>query len=157
MLWSSANFCSISQNMHYKATLAAQQCKTNKVVWTWKDDWPPRELLHTKDRLPERVTIYFSVLFEENCPYINIRLLSEKPHPCNTYIQIHLHTPSRSAYIHTHVCRQMYMKLCNVNICIYTGRCLKSQRVYQLSNKSLAKTRTHIDIHTETYTLVWIQ
>ena len=41
MLWSSATFCSISQNMHYKAPLAVQQCKTNKVVWTWKDDWPP--------------------------------------------------------------------------------------------------------------------
>ena len=41
LLWSSANFCSISQNMHYKAPVAAQQWKTNKVVWTWKDDWPP--------------------------------------------------------------------------------------------------------------------
>ena len=41
VLWSSANFWSISQNMHYKATVAAQHWKTNKVVWTWKDDWPP--------------------------------------------------------------------------------------------------------------------
>ena len=57
MLWSSANFCSISQNIHYKAPVAAQHWKTNKVVWTWKDDWPPRELLLTKDLLPKRVTI----------------------------------------------------------------------------------------------------
>ena len=42
VLWSSANFCSISQNIHYKAPVAAQHWKTNKVVWTWKDDWPPR-------------------------------------------------------------------------------------------------------------------
>ena len=41
VLWSSANFCSISQNMHYKAPVGAQHWKTNKVVWTWKDDWPP--------------------------------------------------------------------------------------------------------------------
>ena len=41
VLWSSANFCSISQNMHYKAPVAAQHWKTNKVVCTWKDDWPP--------------------------------------------------------------------------------------------------------------------
>ena len=41
VLWSSASFCSISQNMHYKAPAAAQQWKTNKAVWTWKDDWPP--------------------------------------------------------------------------------------------------------------------
>ena len=41
VLWSSANFCSISQNMHYKAPVAAQHWKTNKVAWTWKDDWPP--------------------------------------------------------------------------------------------------------------------
>ena len=41
VLWSSANFCSISQNMHYKAPVASQHWKTNKVVWTWKDDWPP--------------------------------------------------------------------------------------------------------------------
>ena len=58
VLWNSAHFCSISQNMHYKAPLDAQPCKTNKVVWTWKDDLPPpRELLLTKDLLPERVTI----------------------------------------------------------------------------------------------------
>ena len=25
--------------MHYKAPVAAQHWKTNKVVWTWKDDW----------------------------------------------------------------------------------------------------------------------
>ena len=42
VLWSSAKFYSISQNMHYKAPVASQHCKTNKVVWTWKDDWPPR-------------------------------------------------------------------------------------------------------------------
>ena len=41
VLWSSANFCIISHNMHYKAPVSAQQWKTNKVVWTWKDDWPP--------------------------------------------------------------------------------------------------------------------
>ena len=41
VLWSSANFCSISQNMHYKAPVASQQWNTNQVVWTWKDDWPP--------------------------------------------------------------------------------------------------------------------
>ena len=41
VLWSSANFCNISQNMHYKAPIASQHWKTNKVVWTWKDDWPP--------------------------------------------------------------------------------------------------------------------
>ena len=40
VLWSSANFCSISQNMHYKAPVASQHWKTNQVVWTWKDDWP---------------------------------------------------------------------------------------------------------------------
>ena len=57
VLWSSANFCSISQNMHYKVPVASQHWKTNQVVWTWKDDWPPRELLLTKDLLPERVTI----------------------------------------------------------------------------------------------------
>ena len=42
LLWSSTNFCSISQNMHYKAPVAAQHWKANKVVWTWKDDWPPQ-------------------------------------------------------------------------------------------------------------------
>ena len=41
LLWSSANFCSISQNMHYKAPVASQHWKTNQVVWTWKDDWTP--------------------------------------------------------------------------------------------------------------------
>ena len=41
VLWSSANFCSISQNNHCKAPVASQHWKTNKVVWTWKDDWPP--------------------------------------------------------------------------------------------------------------------
>ena len=41
VLWSSANFCSISKNMHYKDPVASQHWKTNKVVWTWKDDWPP--------------------------------------------------------------------------------------------------------------------
>ena len=41
VLWSSANFWSISQNMHYKAPVASQHWKTNKVVWTWKDDQPP--------------------------------------------------------------------------------------------------------------------
>ena len=40
MLWSSTNFCSISQNMHYKAPVASQHWKTSKVVWKWKDDWP---------------------------------------------------------------------------------------------------------------------
>ena len=41
VLWSSANFCSISKNMHYKAPVASQHWNTNQVVWTWKDDWPP--------------------------------------------------------------------------------------------------------------------
>ena len=41
VLCSSANFCSISQNMHYKAPVAAQHWNTNKVVCTQKDDWPP--------------------------------------------------------------------------------------------------------------------
>ena len=41
VLWSSANFCSISQNMYYKNPVASQHWKTNQVVWTWKDDWPP--------------------------------------------------------------------------------------------------------------------
>ena len=62
VLWSSANFCNISQNMHYKAPVAAQHWKTNKVVCTWKDDWPPGELLLMKDLLPKRVTIYFLLL-----------------------------------------------------------------------------------------------
>ena len=57
VLWSSANFSSSSQNIHYKAPVASQHWKTNKVVCTWKDDWPPRELLLTKDLLPKRVTI----------------------------------------------------------------------------------------------------
>ena len=57
VLWSSANFCNISQNIHSKAPVASQYWKTNKVVWTWKDDWPPWELLHTKDLLPGRVPI----------------------------------------------------------------------------------------------------
>ena len=56
VLWSSANCCSSSKNMHYKAPVAAQHSKTNKVVWTWKDDWPPGEILLMKDLLPERVT-----------------------------------------------------------------------------------------------------
>ena len=41
VLWSSANFCNISQNIQSKAPVALQHWKTNKVVWTWKDDWPP--------------------------------------------------------------------------------------------------------------------
>ena len=57
VLWSSANFCNISQNINSKAPVALQHFKTKKVVWTWKDDWPPGELLHMKDLLPERVTI----------------------------------------------------------------------------------------------------
>ena len=40
VLWSSANFCSISRNMHCKVPVASQYWKTNQVVWTWKD-WPP--------------------------------------------------------------------------------------------------------------------
>ena len=36
-----ANFCNISQNMHSKALVASQHKKTNKVVWTYKDDWHP--------------------------------------------------------------------------------------------------------------------
>ena len=39
--WSSANFCSISQNMHYKVPVPAEHWKTNKVGCTWKDDWHP--------------------------------------------------------------------------------------------------------------------
>ena len=57
VLWSSANFCCISQNMHYKAPVASQHWKTNKVVWTWKDDWPPRRTSTYERPLPERVTI----------------------------------------------------------------------------------------------------
>ena len=41
VLWGSANFCNMSKNMHYKDPVASQCWKTNKVVWTWKDDWPP--------------------------------------------------------------------------------------------------------------------
>ena len=41
VLWSSANFSSISQNMHYKAQVASQQWKGNQVVLTWKNDWLP--------------------------------------------------------------------------------------------------------------------
>ena len=41
VLWSSANFCSIFQTMHYTSPVALQHWKTNKLVWTWKDDWPP--------------------------------------------------------------------------------------------------------------------
>ena len=40
VLWSSANFCSISKNIHYKDPVTSQHWETNKVVWTWKDDWP---------------------------------------------------------------------------------------------------------------------
>ena len=47
------NFCNISQNMHSQAPVASQHEKTTKVVWTCKDDWPPREVLHTKDLLPK--------------------------------------------------------------------------------------------------------
>ena len=36
-----SNFCNISQNMYSKVPVALQHWKTNKVVWTWKDDWPP--------------------------------------------------------------------------------------------------------------------
>ena len=57
VLWSSANFSSSFQNIHYKAPVASQHWKTNKVVWTWKDDWLPRELLLMKDLLPKRVAI----------------------------------------------------------------------------------------------------
>ena len=41
VLWSTATFCSISKNMHYKDPVASQHWETNKVVWTWKDVWPP--------------------------------------------------------------------------------------------------------------------
>ena len=41
VLWSSGNFCNISQNMHSKAPVASQHEKSNKVDWTCKDDWPP--------------------------------------------------------------------------------------------------------------------
>ena len=44
VLWSSPNFCNISQNIHSKVPVAFQYRKTNKVVWTWKYDWPPGEL-----------------------------------------------------------------------------------------------------------------
>ena len=40
VLWSSANFCNISQNMNSKAPVASQYWKSNKVVQTWKYDWP---------------------------------------------------------------------------------------------------------------------
>ena len=55
VLWSSANFCSIPQNMHYKAPVASQHWNTNQMVWTWKDEWVPGELLLIKDLLPKRV------------------------------------------------------------------------------------------------------
>ena len=42
VLCSSGNFCNISQNIHSKAPVASQHKKTNKVVWTCKDDWPPQ-------------------------------------------------------------------------------------------------------------------
>ena len=38
-------------------TVAQKRLKLKKMVWTWKDHWPPGELLHMKDLLPERVTI----------------------------------------------------------------------------------------------------
>ena len=41
VLWSPANFCSVSKNMQYKDPVASQHWETNRVVWTWKDDWPP--------------------------------------------------------------------------------------------------------------------
>ena len=41
VLWGSGNFCTISKNMHYIVPVASQHWKTNKVIWTWKDDWPP--------------------------------------------------------------------------------------------------------------------
>ena len=42
VLWSSGNFCNISQNMLSKAQVASQHWNTNKVVWTCKDDWRPQ-------------------------------------------------------------------------------------------------------------------
>ena len=47
--------------MHDKAPVAVQHWKTNKVVWTWKDD-PPGEILLMKDFLPGRVTIQLSIV-----------------------------------------------------------------------------------------------
>ena len=56
VLWSSANFCSISQNMHYKAPVPSQQRPTK---WSGHGKMidHPGELLLTKDLLPKRVTI----------------------------------------------------------------------------------------------------
>ena len=64
VLWSSANFCSISQNMHPKAAVALQHWKTNKVVWTWKDDWLPWRTSTYKRLLLKRVTILFYVVID---------------------------------------------------------------------------------------------
>ena len=41
VLWSSGNFCNISQNINSKAPVAIQHEKTNRVVWTCKDNYPP--------------------------------------------------------------------------------------------------------------------
>ena len=57
VLWSSANFCNIFQNMHSKALAASQYWKTNKVVWTWKDDWPPLRTSTHERPFTRRVTI----------------------------------------------------------------------------------------------------
>ena len=36
--------------------------QTEKVVWTWRDDWPSGGPLHMKDLLPGRVPIKFSTV-----------------------------------------------------------------------------------------------
>ena len=58
VLWSSVNFCSVSQNMHHKAQVASQYWKTNKVVRTWKDDWPPLENFYLWKCLSSGIAIW---------------------------------------------------------------------------------------------------
>ena len=61
---SSAYFCNISQNIHCKAPVSSQHSSTKslklkKCSGHGKMIDPTGELLHTKDLLPGRVTIYF--------------------------------------------------------------------------------------------------
>ena len=57
VLWSSANFCSISQNMYYKAPVASQHWRPTKWSGHGKMVDHPGKLLFMKDILPVRVTI----------------------------------------------------------------------------------------------------
>ena len=60
VLWSSASFCSISQNMQYKDPVASQYWRPTKWSGHGKMIDPPGELQHMKDLLPKRVTIQLS-------------------------------------------------------------------------------------------------